>query len=175
MDALHAGRKPRETSAGADVPELCNKFLNHKRALVDAGELSPRTLDEYKGACDEVVAAFGKRRLLEDIDSDDFAELRNRLSRKYGACRLGNTIQYIRSLFKYADDADLIDRPMRFGSGFRRPSKKVLRLNRAKNGPKLRVSFETAREAELGRRPASPLGHRAFPAGPGWRGAGALH
>jgi hypothetical protein len=26
-DALHAGRKPRETSASADVKALCNRFL----------------------------------------------------------------------------------------------------------------------------------------------------
>ena len=32
------------------------------------------------------------------------------------------------SLFKYAYEAGLIDRPMRFGPGFARPSKKTLRL-----------------------------------------------
>src|SRR3954469_24843525 len=43
-DALHAGRKPREVvSAGVTVKDVCNAFLNHKQALVDAGELSPRT------------------------------------------------------------------------------------------------------------------------------------
>src|SRR5262245_44199527 len=73
-DALHAGRKPRESSAGADVHELCNRFLNHKKALVEAGELSPRTWAEYKGTCEEVIAAFGKKRILEDIDADDFTE-----------------------------------------------------------------------------------------------------
>src|SRR5262249_47922917 len=93
--------------------------------------------DEYKGTCDEVVAVFGKKRILVDIDADDFTELRNRLSKKYGACRLGNTIQRVRSLFKHGFEAGLIDRPMRFGPGFKRPSKKVLRLNRAKKGLKL--------------------------------------
>jgi integrase len=50
---------------------------------------------------------------------------------------LGTTIQYIRSLFKYAYETDLIDRPMRFGPEFKRPSKKTLRLERAKAGPRL--------------------------------------
>src|SRR5262245_30595997 len=47
-DALHAGRKVRESSAGADVRELCNRFLASKQSLVDHGELSPRSWDDYK-------------------------------------------------------------------------------------------------------------------------------
>src|SRR5215470_14760486 len=46
-DALHAGRKPRESTEGATVKELCNQFLNQKQALVEAGELSPRTCQDY--------------------------------------------------------------------------------------------------------------------------------
>src|SRR5579864_4917120 len=48
-DALHAGRKPRESIDGVTVKELCNQFLNAKQAQVDTGELSPRTWDGYKG------------------------------------------------------------------------------------------------------------------------------
>src|SRR4051794_19763554 len=47
-DALHAGRKPRPDTEVLTVKELCNHFLNTKQALVDAGELSPRTWAEYK-------------------------------------------------------------------------------------------------------------------------------
>src|SRR5947209_14690307 len=39
-DALHAGRKPRESSDGVTVKDMANAFLNHKKALLDAGELS---------------------------------------------------------------------------------------------------------------------------------------
>src|SRR6476620_1244386 len=42
-DDLHAGRKPRDTSEGVTVKVLCNAYLNHKKAFLDAGELSPRT------------------------------------------------------------------------------------------------------------------------------------
>src|SRR5690242_9995669 len=41
-DALHAGRKPRPETAGLIVKELCNQFLNAKKALVDSGELLAR-------------------------------------------------------------------------------------------------------------------------------------
>ena len=48
---------------------------------------------------------------------------------------LGNEIQRVRSVFKYAYDAGLSDKPMRFGPGFKRPSNKVLRKERNAKGP----------------------------------------
>src|SRR5260370_40030018 len=136
-DALHAGRKPRLDSDGLTVKELANSFLNAKQALVDNSELSPLTWGDYKTACDEIVAAFGKNRPLRDVAPDDFAGLRNKLAKKWGPQRLGKTIQFARRAFKYAYEAGLIDRPVRFGPGFQRPSKKTLRLHRAKQGLKL--------------------------------------
>jgi integrase len=136
-DDLHSGRKPRPSPEGLTVKDLANAFLNQKQALVDGGELSPLTWGDYKTACDEVVAAFGKNRLLTDVAPDDFAQLRDKLARKWGPQRLSKTIQFVRCAFKYAYEAGLLDRPVRFGPGFKRPSKKVMRLHRAKQGPKL--------------------------------------
>src|SRR5262245_46429927 len=87
-DALHAGRKPREASDGLTVKELANGFLNHKQALVDAGELSPRTWAEFKAAAVLIVGSFGKQRLVADLDTDDFAEMRKRMAREWGPHRL---------------------------------------------------------------------------------------
>jgi hypothetical protein len=83
-DALHAGKKSRESTEGITVKDAANAFLNAKKALLDAGELSPRTWPGYKEAAEEVVAAFGKSRLVSDLDPDDFARLRNRLAKRYG-------------------------------------------------------------------------------------------
>ena len=144
-DALHAGRKPRADPGEATVKDAANAILNAKQAAIDAGELSPRTRREYKSACDEVVACFGKTRLLADVGPDDFAELRKKLAGKWGPVRLGNQIQYVRSVFKFAYESGLIERPARFGPGFKRPSKKTLRLERAKKGPKLFTAEEIRR------------------------------
>ena len=43
----------------------------------------------------------------------------------------------MRSVFKFGYDAGHLDRPMRFGPGFKKPSRKTLRLNRAAKGPKM--------------------------------------
>jgi integrase len=48
-------------------------------------------------------------------------------------------------VFKYAADSDLIDRAIKFGPGFDRPSAKVLRLHRAAQGPKLFTAEEIRR------------------------------
>jgi integrase len=137
-DALHAGRKPRADPGAFTVKDAANLFLNDKQALVNSGELSPRTWADYKQISDLVVAHLGKVRLVTDLDPEDFARLRNKLAARWGPHRLGSKlIQYTRCLFKHALDAGMIDRPVRFGPGFKRPSKKVLRLNRAEHGPNL--------------------------------------
>jgi integrase len=136
-DALHAGRKPRNDPASLTVKDVCNALLKAKKDAVDAGELSPRTWDGYKTACAFLLEQAGKGRLMTDLGPDDFARLRNKLAKRYGPHGLGTAIQYIRCVCKYAFDATLVDRPVRFGPGFKRPSKKTLRLHRAKQGVKL--------------------------------------
>ncbi|VTR96649.1 integrase family protein : Uncharacterized protein OS=Blastopirellula marina DSM 3645 GN=DSM3645_10342 PE=4 SV=1: Phage_integrase [Gemmata massiliana] len=58
-----------------------------------------------------------------------------------GPVRVRNYIQQPRSVFKYALDSELITASIRFGPGFERPSKKAIRLDRAKKGPQM---FEAA-------------------------------
>src|SRR5262249_48146351 len=120
-DALHAGMTPRPDPNALTVRDVANAFLNHKQALVDAGELSPRTWAEYKATTDLLVAQFGKHRLLADIGPDDFALLRKEMVQRWGSVRVGNVIQRVRCVFKYAFDAGLLDKPARFGPGFKRP------------------------------------------------------
>lgn len=131
-DALHSGRKPRSESNELTVVELADAFLVHKKALQDAGELTPRTWADYKQATDFLVKHFGRGRVVEDIHPDEFGTLRAKLVKRWGPIRVGNMIQRIRSVFKFATDERLIQRPVVFGQSFKRPSKKTLRLERAK-------------------------------------------
>jgi integrase len=142
-EALHAGRKPRPDQSGVTVKDVANDFIDSKKALVESGELSARTLADYEQVCRLVIVHMGKGRLAEDVGPDDFAALRKKVAKRWGPQRLGSKlIQYTRCLFKHAADAGLIGRPVRFGPGFKRPSKKVLRLNRAEAGPKLFTARE---------------------------------
>src|SRR5262249_46793741 len=89
-----------------------------KLARVKGGELSPRTFEDYKGACDELVSAFGKNRLAADLAPDDFATLRGRMAAKWGPHRLGKMLKCVRIVLKYAADNDLIATPPRSCAGF---------------------------------------------------------
>jgi integrase len=144
-DALHAGRKPREDGEALTVRDAANVFLNAKKSLLDSGELSPRTFGDYKEVCDLIVSRFGRGRLVSDLAADDFAKLRDRMAKRWGPVRLGNAVQRVRSVFKHVFDAGMVERPVCFGPGFKRPSAKVLRLHRASQGMKLFTAEEIRR------------------------------
>jgi hypothetical protein len=91
-DALHAGRKPRPDPTAVTVKDVADAFLNHKQALMDAGELSLHTRANYKRTADKLVSHMGKARLVEDLDPQDFAALRNRMTKKLGLHRLAVTM-----------------------------------------------------------------------------------
>jgi integrase len=133
-DDLHAGRKPRPDAAAVTIKQAVNDFLNAKLALVQSGELSPRTMTDYREACLEMARAFGKQRLVVDLGPDDFAALRKRMTNKWGPRRVGKMIQCVRCAFKHALDSRLITTAVHFGPEFKQPSKKVLRLLRTKKG-----------------------------------------
>jgi hypothetical protein len=73
-DDLHAGRTPRVNMDGLTVADLCNQFLTAKLYQREAGELSLRSFGEYKAAGDRIVAAFGKTRLVDDLQFGTFAK-----------------------------------------------------------------------------------------------------
>ncbi|MBN1590399.1 MAG: hypothetical protein JW888_12870 [Pirellulales bacterium] len=118
-DDLLAGRTPRAKGDGLTVADLANHFLTFKQELRDSGELAPRSYDEYYATCEIVVNAFGKNPLVDDLAADDFRALRVRFAKRFGPVRLGNSIQRVRSLFKYGYEADS-ERSSRRESGVHR-------------------------------------------------------
>ena len=136
-DDLLAGRTPRQKKEGVTVAHACNVFLTFKTHSRDAGELTQRSYDRYFETCDRLVKHFGKHRLVTDLTAGDFEKYRAVLAVGRGPVWLANEIQRIRSTFRYCYEAAVIDKPVRFGPGFRKPSAKVLRTNRQKNGPKM--------------------------------------
>ncbi|MGH7171439.1 MAG: tyrosine-type recombinase/integrase, partial [Gemmataceae bacterium] len=136
-DDLHAGRTPRVQGDGLTMRDLLNRFLTAKSLLVDAGELSPRTFADYKVVTDRLSAAFGLTRLVDDLAADDFEKLRAEAAGRLGPVALGNFIQRVRVVCKYAYDAGLIDKPIRYGPLFRRPPRKVMRQARHAQGERM--------------------------------------
>ena len=134
---LRAGKTPRADPDAVTVADAVNGFLAAKEAAVAGGELGFKSLRDYLTTGKRVAAAFGRARPVSDLAAADFAELRARIARTRGPSGLATEIQRTRTLFKWAYDNALIDRPVRFGSGFKKPSRRVMRKARREAGPRL--------------------------------------
>ena len=136
-DNLHAGRTPRGDGDGLSVGALVDRYLTAKKLLVESREISPRTWEDNYKACGRIIGCFGKERLVTDLRPEDFEKLRADLGRTMSLRTLKTEMQRVRSIFKYAYDAVLVDRPVRFGPAFRNPSKQSLDRLRLENGPRM--------------------------------------
>jgi len=108
------------------VRDLANRFLTAKLQQVEAGEITRRTWADYKAITDRLVAVLGDR-LVDDLAADDFDALRAAISETRGLVSLGNDITRTRVVFNWAYESGLIDKPMRYGPGFKKPKAAALR------------------------------------------------
>jgi integrase len=137
-DDLMAGREPRaKGDLRLAVRRLCDHFIAHKEDLLKTGEIVQWTYNEYHATCKRLCVAFGRDRPIDDLVADDFRKLRAQIAKQWGPVRLSNEIQRVRSIFKYGFEAGLLDKPVRFGPNFKKPSAKVLRKNRADAGKRM--------------------------------------
>ncbi len=143
---LEAGRPPRPIHAeGKTVKELCNEFLTTKQAAVELGELTKGSWSAYLTAAKRLCSVVNKDLPIESLAPGDFEKLRSDMSRTWGPVFVAAQIQRIRTIFRYAVQQGYVDRPVLFGMGFQKPSRKTIRKHRAEKGLKM---FEAA---ELGR------------------------
>jgi integrase len=104
----------------------------------DAGDITNRSFLDNFAIAKVIVDSFGKNRLVADLAADDFEALRASWVKKgYNLNTLANMVQRTRVLFKYGVDAGLIDKPVKFGSLFKRPKKAKLRALRQKQGKRV--------------------------------------
>jgi integrase len=135
-DDLMAGKRPR-TAHGPTVKEALNRFLATKETLLDANELSQRSWRDYRLTCERLLKSFGAGRHVETLSGEDFEQVRAKLATTRGPVALGNEIQRIRSVFKYAFDEGMIDQPVRFGVAFKKPSRMAIRKARNEAGERM--------------------------------------
>ena len=134
---LHSGRLTEvKRDAGLKVRELANRFLEAAEARRDAGELSPRTFVDYYRDCERLVRFFGGDRVVESITRDDLKLLRTHLARGVNPETLNGRVGVTRSIFKFAYEEELVEKPIRFGKDLKRPDRRLLRRTRAEAGRK---------------------------------------
>ncbi|NBB95859.1 MAG: tyrosine-type recombinase/integrase [Planctomycetes bacterium] len=150
---LHAGRRPQALNVSPDnllVKDVCNHYLTFQNTRMDGGEIGRRWFADMKIAIAAFAQHVGKNRLVEDLRPEDFQEFRQHIAKHglsstrkggLGPDGLTRAITVIRGMFKYAYDMDLIDRPVKYGRGFQRPSvtekRKARRNQQVKHGKRL--------------------------------------
>ena len=129
---LQAGRNPPQVSDGCRLRDVVNRFLTLKETLRDNGELAPRSFWDYHKACERMIEHFGSERLVDDIGVEDFDAYLAKLSKGRGLHAIGTQVTLCRMVFNFAYENELIEKPVRFGQNFKRPTKKSMRIDRSK-------------------------------------------
>jgi integrase len=131
-DDILAGRKPQKRATGLTLRYLCNRFLTEKKRRVESAELSARTLSDYIQTCGRIIDEFGKMQVVEKLQPADFARLRAKWATKWASpTTVSNEIGRARVLFRFAYDEGLIEKEVRFGKTFAKPSRANMRKHRA--------------------------------------------
>ena len=128
-DDLLAGREPPQGD-GLTLGRLSNLFLVAKQRLVDSGEMKSATWHDYHRTCDWILKVLGPGRHVAKLRPIDFENLRADFAKTHNSTTLSDDITRARVVFKYAFDSDLIDRPVKYGQGFKKPSRATLRKER---------------------------------------------
>jgi integrase len=139
-DYLLAGKTPPADREGLTVRDLVNGFLTSKQRLVESGERRRCTYEDYHRTSARIIEAFGRRRLVEDLQPSDFGGFRASLASGLGPVALANQIARARAIFNWGVKNLLVER-VRFGDSFNRPSRHVLENARQAKGPRM---FEAA-------------------------------
>jgi integrase len=135
---LEAGRAPPPKDDNRlTVKELVNSFLTAKRERVNCKELTPGMWGEYYHMAEQVIETFGRGRTVAELRPADFGRLRAAAANRLGPAALSKFVTMTRTLFAFAYESELVTTPVRYGSQFDRPPRRVMRLERAKRGAKL--------------------------------------
>jgi integrase len=143
-DALLAGRRPRAQGKADDftVRDLVNRYLTSQAVRRDNGTISPRTWQDLDRTCGRLVKFFGRGRVVEDLEPDDFEALYSELAKRLNLTSLKVEVQRVRGVFKYAYDCGKIPRPIRFGPVFKAPRPEAISRERNANGSRMFTADE---------------------------------
>ena len=129
---LQAGRRPPRAQEDAiTVRHVVNRFLTDKQHLLDTGEITRLTFNDYHRTASRIVDQLGRDTAVDDLQTDDFDRFAKALARTRKLVALNNEINRVRIVFKHAFDSALIEKPVRFGQMFKQPSSRAMRKHRA--------------------------------------------
>jgi integrase len=105
--------------ARADVPlhEIANRYAADVKQRVQ-----PATFDDYDAAIKSFVSILGRDTCDTQLTASHFGKVRDAWDERFGSVRLGNQIQAIRTMFRWAVDNLIIERIPAYGNRFDKPT-----------------------------------------------------
>lgn len=137
--ALERGRTPEpEADDTLTVKQLLNLFLHDVEKRHKAGiKMSARMFAEYCSTAKWLADQVGKQTYVRSLRPGDFNDVTYALREKYQVARIGNEIQKIKTIFKWAIDNEHIKKLPSYGSIFKKPEKAEQREHRNAQSKKL--------------------------------------
>jgi len=158
-DDLEAGRRPSRASGDARdalvVKQMVGLFLDDKEIKVESGEMERSAWKAYERLGKRMIQSFGANTLVETIGPDDFQRLRKDLQKTHKRLEsITTAIAKVKAIFHWAvNHQGYIDRLPRFGSSFKRPSKRDIDRERQESGERV------SRSGTVGGRPGLSSAH----------------
>lgn len=149
---LHAEKPVRMASihsGGPTVKEVCNHYPNHQFQKVQTDGIRASTFEDCRQVAEGFARFVGATRAVGGLTPADFQRFRVYVtqhgptgkSKGLGLHAQSRIITIVRSIFKHAYDGDLIDRPLKFGTGLEKPpatlKRKARRAAEMENGKRL--------------------------------------
>jgi integrase len=127
---------------------MANHFLDaqlHKESL---GELTPKSIRDYRHICRQLIEHLGAEQPIADLAPVDFQHLLQAWRDRNPTTR-GNLVRRAKIVLNYAWHAGLVETPIRTGPDFRKPSYRSRRQYERTIGPRLftRAEIHTLLEA----------------------------
>lgn len=112
---------------GTTLVEVCGAFTKAKCLAHETGEICSTTLADYRRTCEWLVSFFGENVDANSLGPDMLVRYKEHMAQRRSLLSLGNEIARVRIVFKWGYDSGLLDKPVRWGPEFRRPSKRTMR------------------------------------------------
>lgn len=161
---LHAGREPSPSATGElTIKEMGNRFLMHQMQRVETGQIGTRWFEDCRRVVRHFARSVGTARPVSSLNADDFLQYRRGIAKRgiggkkaLGVHAITHTVVAIKTMFKWAVQAGLIEHLPRFGVAFAKPSAADVRRSRAERERRVGKRLFTAEQIRSLLAAASP-------------------
>lgn len=155
VDDIQAGRDPNRqrgvaTPDTVTVCDLVNLYLESLDERCQRGDVTPRHFSDCIRTSELIVGHFGRKMAAAKLRAADFGDFRKAFPTAWGPGTVGNEIQRIRGVFRWAAASEIIPGVPNFGPDFSKPAKRVLRIAKANREAKSgKLDFSAAELKKL--------------------------